>query len=147
MNKRRDDNAGCDTAGDVWRSSSAPVQRRRLPARLGRGGHDGQMAAVTSTSEARRADRLAGASTTVRSVSELQSPSMSLTGLRRMVCLVSLEWEQVVVAAQKPAALGRWWADALGWVVVNDSAEEFVIRCGRLCSAPGRCWRSGNPRS
>ena len=48
---------------------------------------------------------------------------MSLTGLRLMVCLVSLEWEQVVVAAQEPAALGRWWADALGWVVVNDSAE------------------------
>jgi hypothetical protein len=41
---------------------------------------------------------------------------------------VSLEWEQVVVAAQEPAALGRWWADALGWVVVNDSAEEFEIR-------------------
>jgi hypothetical protein len=56
-----------------------------LPARLGRGGHDGQMAAVASTSEARRADRLAGASTTVRSISELQSPSVSLTGLRRMV--------------------------------------------------------------
>ena len=53
---------------------------------------------------------------------------MSLTGLRRMVCLVSLEWEQVVVAAQDPSALGQWWASALGWVVVNDSAEEFEIR-------------------
>ena len=43
-------------------------------------------------------------------------------------CLVSLEWEQVIVDARDPAALGRWWANALGWVVVNDSAEEFEIR-------------------
>ncbi len=41
---------------------------------------------------------------------------------------MSLEWEQVVVDARDPAALGRWWANALGWVVVNDSAEEFEIR-------------------
>jgi len=41
---------------------------------------------------------------------------------------VSLEWEQVIVDARDPAALGRWWADALGWVVVNGSAEEFEIR-------------------
>jgi catechol 2,3-dioxygenase-like lactoylglutathione lyase family enzyme len=37
---------------------------------------------------------------------------------------MSLEWEQVVVAATDPAALGRWWADMLGWVVVDD----FEIR-------------------
>jgi hypothetical protein len=24
--------------------------------------------------------------------------------------------------------LGRWWAAALGWVVLNDSATEFEIR-------------------
>jgi hypothetical protein len=41
---------------------------------------------------------------------------------------VSLEWEQVVIAASDAAGLGRWWADALGWVVVNDSPEEFEIR-------------------
>jgi hypothetical protein len=41
---------------------------------------------------------------------------------------VSLEWEQVVVDSGDPVALGRWWADALGWVVLNDSAEEFEIR-------------------
>src|SRR5215216_24049 len=41
---------------------------------------------------------------------------------------MSLEWEQVVVAAKDPVALGRWWADALGWVVLNDSHEEFEIR-------------------
>jgi catechol 2,3-dioxygenase-like lactoylglutathione lyase family enzyme len=41
---------------------------------------------------------------------------------------MSLEWEQVVVAARDPATLGRWWADVLGWVVVDDSAGVFEIR-------------------
>ena len=44
-----------------------------------------------------------------------------------------LEWEQVVVDAADPAALGRWWATALDWVVVNDDPEELEIR-----SAPER---------
>ncbi|MFF4099478.1 VOC family protein [Streptomyces sp. NPDC001903] len=39
-----------------------------------------------------------------------------------------LEWEQTVVDARDPVALGRWWARALGWVVVNDSPEEYEIR-------------------
>src|SRR5688500_18862355 len=41
---------------------------------------------------------------------------------------MALEWEQVVVDAAEPAALGRWWAEALGWVVVDPSPEEFEIR-------------------
>jgi predicted enzyme related to lactoylglutathione lyase len=41
---------------------------------------------------------------------------------------VSLKWEQLVIDAKDAAALGRWWADVLGWVVLNDSAEEFEIR-------------------
>src|SRR5438034_8877367 len=41
---------------------------------------------------------------------------------------MSLEWEQVVIDSRDAAALGRWWADVLGWVVVNDSSEEFEIR-------------------
>jgi hypothetical protein len=41
---------------------------------------------------------------------------------------VDLIWEQVVVDAHDPVALGRWWADALGWVVVGDAADEFEIR-------------------
>jgi predicted enzyme related to lactoylglutathione lyase len=41
---------------------------------------------------------------------------------------MSLEWEQVVVDAHDPVALGAWWRDALGWVVVNDDPEEFEIR-------------------
>jgi predicted enzyme related to lactoylglutathione lyase len=41
---------------------------------------------------------------------------------------VGLEWEQVIVEARDPLALGHWWAEVLGWVVVNDAAEEFEIR-------------------
>jgi hypothetical protein len=31
-----------------------------------------------------------------------------------------LEWEQVIVDAADPVALGHWWAEALGWVVVDE---------------------------
>lgn len=41
---------------------------------------------------------------------------------------MGLEWEQVVVAASDPAALGRWWAEALGWVVVDDDPPVFEIQ-------------------
>ena len=41
---------------------------------------------------------------------------------------MGLEWEQVIVDARDPAALGRWWQEALGWAVVNDDPEEFEIR-------------------
>jgi hypothetical protein len=41
---------------------------------------------------------------------------------------MGLEWEQVVVDAADPEVLGQWWADALGWVVVNDAPDEFEIR-------------------
>lgn len=41
---------------------------------------------------------------------------------------MTLEWEQIGVDAADPVRLGQWWAEALGWVVVNDSAEEFEIR-------------------
>ena len=41
---------------------------------------------------------------------------------------MSLEWEQTVVDAADPTALGQWWKEALGWVVVNDDADEFEIR-------------------
>jgi hypothetical protein len=43
---------------------------------------------------------------------------------------MQLEWEQVIVDASDPVALGRWWASALEWVVVNDDPEEFEIRPG-----------------
>ncbi|NEA98282.1 VOC family protein [Streptomyces sp. SID13726] len=41
---------------------------------------------------------------------------------------MALEWEQVVVDSADPVALGRWWARALGWVVVGDAPDEFEIR-------------------
>ncbi len=41
---------------------------------------------------------------------------------------MALEWEQVIVDANDPVTLGRWWAEALGWVVVDDSPDEFEIR-------------------
>lgn len=43
---------------------------------------------------------------------------------------MGLEWEQAVIDAQDPVALGRWWSEALRWVVVNDDADEFEIRPG-----------------
>jgi predicted enzyme related to lactoylglutathione lyase len=41
---------------------------------------------------------------------------------------MSLEWEQIVIAATDTQALGHWWADVLGWVVLDDSVHEFEIR-------------------
>ncbi|MEZ5138625.1 MAG: VOC family protein [Acidimicrobiales bacterium] len=41
---------------------------------------------------------------------------------------MTVAWEQIVVDALDPVALGRWWAEALDWVVVNDDPEEFEIR-------------------
>ncbi len=41
---------------------------------------------------------------------------------------MSLEWEQVVVAAQDPVALGGWWRDVLDWVVVDDGPIVFEIQ-------------------
>jgi len=41
---------------------------------------------------------------------------------------MSLEWEQVVVASRHPVALGRWWSEALGWVIVNDDPVVFEIQ-------------------
>ncbi len=46
---------------------------------------------------------------------------------------MSLEWEQTSVDARDPASLGRWWQEALRWVIVNDAPDEFEIR-----SAPDR---------
>jgi catechol 2,3-dioxygenase-like lactoylglutathione lyase family enzyme len=41
---------------------------------------------------------------------------------------MGLSWEQTSIDARDPAALGRWWRDALGWVVVNDDPAEFEIQ-------------------
>jgi hypothetical protein len=47
-----------------------------------------------------------------------------------------LDWEQIVIDATDPQALGRWWAAALDWVVTIDSHEEFEIHPA-LDSTPG----------
>jgi len=41
---------------------------------------------------------------------------------------MTLEWRHVIVHSADPAALGQWWAEALGWVVVHSSDDEFAIR-------------------
>ena len=41
---------------------------------------------------------------------------------------MTLEWRNVIVHSADPAALGQWWAEALGWVVVHSSDVEFAIR-------------------
>jgi predicted enzyme related to lactoylglutathione lyase len=41
---------------------------------------------------------------------------------------VSLEWEQTNIDAKDPASLGRWWQQALGWVVVDEAPDVFEIR-------------------
>ena len=43
---------------------------------------------------------------------------------------MGLEWEQLVVDAREPAALGRWWAEALDWVIVSVDDDEVEIRPG-----------------
>lgn len=43
-------------------------------------------------------------------------------------CTMSLAWEQVTIDAADPHALGRWWCEALSWVVVSDDEQEFEIR-------------------
>jgi predicted enzyme related to lactoylglutathione lyase len=39
-----------------------------------------------------------------------------------------LSWEQVTVDAADPRALGRWWAEVLGWVMTIDDPDEVEIR-------------------
>jgi hypothetical protein len=41
---------------------------------------------------------------------------------------MQLDWEQVIIDAADPTALGTWWADALGWVIVGEQHDEFEIR-------------------
>ena len=36
-------------------------------------------------------------------------------------------WEQIVVDAHDPVALGTWWAAALGWEIVSADPEECEI--------------------
>ena len=84
------------------------------------------------TSKSGPAELRSGVSLTVeqRSDKSLRRPaarSACETDLAECATWISF-WEQVVVDAHDPVALGRWWAEALGWVVVGDAADEFEIR-------------------
>jgi predicted enzyme related to lactoylglutathione lyase len=37
-------------------------------------------------------------------------------------------WEQIVIDAEDPARLARWWAEALGYVLVDEKPDEVEIR-------------------
>lgn len=39
-----------------------------------------------------------------------------------------LSWEQVVIDARDPRALGHWWARALDWIVTIEDENEVEIR-------------------
>ena len=41
---------------------------------------------------------------------------------------MSLEWEQTNIDAKDPMFLGRWWQQALRWVVVDEAPDVFEIR-------------------
>ena len=40
---------------------------------------------------------------------------------------MALRWYTVVVDSRDVASLGRWWADTLGWSVVFEADDEFVL--------------------
>ena len=42
---------------------------------------------------------------------------------------MTLTWEQTVIDAHDPRALGEWWASALGWVITIEDEGEVEIRC------------------
>jgi hypothetical protein len=72
--------------------------------------------------------RLAGGPRQTRPVHRLSEPKcFGLEPWLIQVRRVTLEWEQVLVHSADPMSLGQWWAEALGWVVVHSSADEFEI--------------------
>lgn len=41
---------------------------------------------------------------------------------------MTLRWEQVVVDSQNPAVIGRWWAEALGWDIIDEDDESMELK-------------------
>jgi len=39
-----------------------------------------------------------------------------------------ISWEQIVVDADDPHRLARWWAEALGYAIVHEAPDEVEIR-------------------
>ncbi len=43
---------------------------------------------------------------------------------------MSLRWEEVVVDCQDAVVLGRWWAEALGWEIVDEDDDGVELSGG-----------------
>jgi hypothetical protein len=43
---------------------------------------------------------------------------------------MSLKWEQVVVDCQDAVTLGHWWAEALGWPILDEDDEGVELGTG-----------------
>jgi predicted enzyme related to lactoylglutathione lyase len=41
---------------------------------------------------------------------------------------MTLKWEELVVDCEDFLAQGHWWADALGWEIVDENDEDMEIR-------------------
>jgi len=41
---------------------------------------------------------------------------------------VVLTFEQITIDAHDPVALGHWWAEALGWMIVGQEEESVELR-------------------
>ena len=41
---------------------------------------------------------------------------------------MTLSWEQVVVDCEDFRAQGHWWADALGWQIIDEDDESIEMR-------------------
>jgi hypothetical protein len=41
---------------------------------------------------------------------------------------MTLKWEQVVVDCQNCSVIGHWWAEALGWDIINEDDEGIELR-------------------
>ncbi|HXD60676.1 MAG TPA: VOC family protein [Lacisediminihabitans sp.] len=41
---------------------------------------------------------------------------------------MTLKWEEVVIDCQDFSALGHWWADALGWDIIDESDDGLELR-------------------
>ena len=46
-------------------------------------------------------------------------------------------WEQIVVDAVDPARLARWWAETLGYVVVNEEPDLPAHYAAEVIGGPG----------
>src|SRR5579871_5926181 len=83
---------------------------------------------MPTRSPRRRRGRQSSCSSNARGSRKVQVPTRAIFGSCSYNRAMSLEWEQTIIDARDPLALGRWWREALGWVVVNDDPEEFEIR-------------------